>query len=172
MIKIKFKLNGEQQEIEVNPKDTLIDIIRDKLLLKGTKYGCGGEGCGSCTVLVDNKPVYSCIYPAVKVDGKEITTIEGLGDVNNMNEIQKMFIENWAFQCGYCTPGFVVAIEALKREFISNPNIINYYHSLDEYIKDSLKSHICRCTGYFPILRVAREIILSAGKSRNLEKTS
>ncbi|MEM0262290.1 MAG: (2Fe-2S)-binding protein, partial [Nitrososphaerota archaeon] len=112
-MKIRIIVNGVERELEVEPNELLINVLREKLRLTGTKYGCGIGECGACTVHVNGEPVLSCLTLAVEVDGKEITTIEGLGKDGELDPIQEAFIEEGAVQCGYCTPGFIMTAKAL-----------------------------------------------------------
>jgi carbon-monoxide dehydrogenase small subunit len=156
-LKVSFRLNGEKVETEVEPKNTLLDVIR-RLGYKGTKKGCEGEGCGACTVIVNGRNVYSCMYPAPRINGKEVITIEGIGN-DKLSEVQEELIQNWAFQCGYCTPGFIIAVTSLIDELKRHKHKIEDYGSLDAFIKSELSSHICRCTGYVQILEATRNLI-------------
>ncbi|MEM1677193.1 MAG: (2Fe-2S)-binding protein, partial [Nitrososphaerota archaeon] len=137
-MKIRIIVNGVERELEVEPNELLINVLREKLRLTGTKYGCGIGECGACTVHVNGEPVLSCLTLAVEVDGKEITTIEGLGKDGELDPIQEAFIEEGAVQCGYCTPGFIMTAKALLNEKI-NPT--------REEIIDYIKGNLCRCTG-------------------------
>jgi carbon-monoxide dehydrogenase small subunit len=146
---ISFILNGELTEVEVEPHLTLLQVLRDKLELTGTKEGCGMGECGACTVLVDRKTVNSCILPALEADGKVVTTIEGLTDVQgNLHSIQKAFIEYGAIQCGFCTPGMVLSAKALLDE---NPK------PTEEEIRTGIAGNLCRCTGYLQIIQAIKE---------------
>jgi len=142
--RIHFKLNGRYVDIDVEPNELLINVLREKLELTGTKYGCGIGECGACTVLVDGEPVLSCLLLAVDVNGKEVITIEGLDRDQGLNTIQKAFLEEGAIQCGYCIPGFILVAKKLLDE---NPN-----PSIEEII-DYIRGNLCRCTGYVNILR-------------------
>ncbi len=130
-----LNINGEKRKVVVKPSDTLLRVLREKLGLTGGKPGCENGDCGACTVLLDGKPVKSCMILALEVMGKEITTIEGLLDT----EIQQAFHEEGGFQCGYCTSGFIVNAYALLEE---KPE------ADDEEMKEWLQSNLCRCTGY------------------------
>ena len=137
--KIRFTINREVKEIEVEPNRTLLKMLREDLDLIGAKEGCGAGECGACTVLVDNKPVNSCLMLAVEADGKKIITIEGLSDGINLDPLQKSFIKHNALQCGYCTPGMIISARALL-DRNNNPS--------EEDIKEALAGNLCRCTGY------------------------
>jgi carbon-monoxide dehydrogenase small subunit len=145
---ISFVLNGEPIELEMEPHLTLLQLLRDRLGLTGTKEGCGMGECGACTVLLDGKTVNSCIFPAMEVDGKNVTTIEGLTDAQgNLHPIQKAFIEYGAIQCGFCTPGMVLSAKALLDE---NPK------PSEEEIRHGIAGNLCRCTGYLQILQAIK----------------
>jgi len=145
---IKFSLNGESVELEVEPHLTLLQLLRDRLELTGTKEGCGMGECGACTVLIDGKTVNSCILPAMEVDGKSVTTIEGLTDAQgNLHPIQKAFIEYGAVQCGFCSPGMVLSAKALLEE---NPK------PTEEEIRHGIAGNLCRCTGYLQIVQAIK----------------
>jgi 4-hydroxybenzoyl-CoA reductase alpha subunit len=142
-----LSVNGRQYTEAVEDGDILVDVLRDKLRLTGAKKGCGLGDCGACTVLIDGKPVNSCLVLASTVNGKEITTVEGLDDKGELSALQKSFVHEGGMQCGYCTPGMVLSASALLRR---NPD-----PSLDE-IKEALVGNLCRCTGYTGILRAIR----------------
>lgn len=144
---IKIKLNNKPIQIDVSPQESLLEVIRDRLKLTGTKKGCLAGECGSCTVLVDMQPINSCIYLAIWADGKEILTIEGISAKANLTKLQKSFIEKGAVQCGYCTPGFIMSAYALLNE---NPN------PTEQEIKVALSGNICRCTGYHKIIEAVQ----------------
>jgi len=150
--KIRFTINREVKEIEVEPNRTLLKMLREDLDLIGAKEGCGAGECGACTVLVDNKPVNSCLMLAVEADGKKIITIEGLSDGINLDPLQKSFIKHNALQCGYCTPGMIISARALL-DRNNNPS--------EEDIKEALAGNLCRCTGY---QRVIDAVLDAAGK--------
>ncbi len=145
---ISFVLNGEAIEVEIEPHLTLLQLLRDKFELTGTKEGCGMGECGACTVLLDGKAVNSCIFPAMEADGKNVLTIEGLADgQGKLHPIQKAFIENGAIQCGFCTPGMVLSAKALLDEN-SKPN--------EEEIRTGIAGNLCRCTGYLQIVQAIK----------------
>ncbi|TFG93320.1 MAG: (2Fe-2S)-binding protein [Candidatus Atribacteria bacterium] len=150
--KIRFTINREVKEIEVEPNKTLLKMLREDLDLIGAKEGCGAGECGACTVLVDNKPVNSCLMLAVEADGKKIITIEGLLDGINLDPLQKSFIKHNALQCGYCRPGMIISARALL-DRNNNPS--------EEDIKEALAGNLCRCTGY---QRVIDAVLDAAGK--------
>ncbi|MGE5578976.1 MAG: (2Fe-2S)-binding protein [Bacillota bacterium] len=132
---IELRVNGETRQVVVRPADTLLDVLREHLGLTGAKPGCENGDCGACTVLIDGWPVKSCMMLAVEAVGHEITTVEGL----NGTPIQRAFVEKWAFQCGYCTSGFIMVCHALSQ----------IHPDADEETKRAwLQSNICRCTGY------------------------
>ena len=145
---IRFTLNGDPVEVEIDPHLTLLELLRDKLELLGTKEGCGMGECGACTVLLDGKTINSCIFPAWEVEGRTVTTIEGLTDAQgNLHPIQKAFVENGAIQCGFCTPGMVLSAKALLDE---NPK------PTEEEIRNGIAGNLCRCTGYLQIVQAIK----------------
>ncbi|NWG04981.1 MAG: (2Fe-2S)-binding protein [Syntrophaceae bacterium] len=147
---INFTLNGELVEVEIEPHLTLLQLLRDKLELIGTKEGCGMGECGACTVLLDGKTVNSCIFPAMEVEGKKVVTIEGLMDAQgNLHPIQKAFVEQGAVQCGFCTPGMVLSAKALLDE---NPK------PTEEEIRHGIAGNLCRCTGYIQIIEAIKAV--------------
>ncbi len=147
---ISFILNGEAVEVEIEPHLTLLQVLRDKLEMTGTKEGCGMGECGACTVLMDGKAVNSCILPALEVEGKSVTTIEGLIDIQgNLHPLQKAFIEYGAIQCGFCTPGMVLSAKALLDE---NPK------PTEEEIRNAIAGNLCRCTGYLQIIQAIKAL--------------
>jgi len=141
---LQFKLNGKQVELDCEAADTLAELLRNQLNLNGTKVSCEVQVCGACTVLVDGAPVSACTYLAYEARGKSVTTIEGLEKPNGMlHPLQQAFIDEFAFQCGYCTPGMIMSAKALLDE---NPR-----PTRDEIIH-YMDGNICRCTGYVPIV--------------------
>lgn len=143
MARLETKVNDSAVRIEVDPEEMLADVLRDRLGLMGTKIGCSEGECGACTVLVDGVPVLSCIYPAMKAQGREVTTIEGLASEGELHPVQEAFIENCATQCGYCTPGFVMSAVALLAEKPTPDR---------EEVLEGLSGNLCRCTGYYQII--------------------
>ena len=139
MAKLKLQVNGEEIDLEAKEVALLLDVLREGLGLTGTKRGCETSHCGACTVLLDGMAVHSCVVLAARCEGKEITTVEGLGEGGEMNELQRQFLKHGALQCGYCTPGMLMAATALLRR-TPRP-------SFDE-IKRGLDGNLCRCTGY------------------------
>jgi carbon-monoxide dehydrogenase small subunit len=146
-MKISFTVNGRRIEREVKAETRLLDLLREDLSLTGTKEGCGEGECGACTVLLDGKAVASCLVLAPQVDGKEVLTVEGLADGDELHPIQRAFVEKGAVQCGFCTPGFIMSTYALLKE---NPD------PSDEEILTALEGNLCRCTGYTKILEAVR----------------
>lgn len=141
---VNFILNGHEVSAEVESHRMLLQVIRDTFDLKGTKEGCGEGECGSCTVLVDGLSVDSCLYPVFEIEGKSVTTIEGLvGEANVLDPLQEAFIEKGGVQCGFCTPGMIMSAKALLNE---NPG------PTDEQIKRGVSGNLCRCTGYVQII--------------------
>ncbi len=154
-IPIEFTINGQKREAFVKSNDLLINLLRDELYLTGSKYGCGIGECGACTVFLNNEPVLSCLTLAASVDGKEITTIEGLAKGNELHPMQVAFLKNAAVQCGFCTPGMILTAIALLKEN-TNPT--------EAEIKDYMRGNICRCTGYVQIVK-AIKACAAEGKS-------
>jgi carbon-monoxide dehydrogenase small subunit len=143
MKKIRFCLNGRQTEIEIGPGELLLDMLRRRLFLTGTKKGCGEGECGACTVLLDGKPVLSCLLPAMKAHGREVMTIEGMAEETKLHPIQESFLDAGAVQCGFCTPGLI----------LSTKGLLNRRHKPSEAeVKEAISGHLCRCTGYIQIL--------------------
>jgi xanthine dehydrogenase YagT iron-sulfur-binding subunit len=148
-VKLVLEINGSRQDVEVEPRVTLLDVLRDRLQLTGAKEVCDRATCGACTVLLNGRPVYSCTKLAVEVQAQEITTIEGLGAPNNLTPIQRAFVESDAMMCGYCTPGFVMSLTALFRAK-SNPTL--------EEIKKACSGNLCRCGAYPHIFKAAQRV--------------
>lgn len=148
-MKIVLEVNGEAREVEVAASTSLADTVREILNLTGTKRGCDSGGCGMCTVILDGKSVYSCMTPAWRADGRKVETVEGLEKGGKLHPLQEAFVRNSAAQCGYCTPGILMAAKALL-DSNQDPE--------EEEIRDALCGVICRCTGYLPYLESIREV--------------
>jgi carbon-monoxide dehydrogenase small subunit len=140
---VRLTVNGTLYEFSVHPWETLLEAIRDRLALTGTKEGCGLGECGACTVIMDGKTVNSCLVLAVEADGKQVTTIEGLADGEELHPLQEAFIEHGGLQCGFCTPGMIMSAKALLDE-TPNPS--------GQEIRRGLAGNLCRCTGYTKII--------------------
>ena len=156
---IKFQINGRAVQVEVNPKMSLLDVLRNKLGLTGTKRGCNRGDCGACTVIMNGKTVLSCLVPAIQANGKKIETVEGLAKGEKLHPLQKAFIECGAIQCGFCTPGMLLSAKALLDKN-SNP-------TREEVIK-AISGNLCRCTGYKKIIdavMLASQKIAGGGKN-------
>lgn len=141
--RIHLRVNGEDYELEVDPRRRLLDVLRDDLGLTGTKEGCGTGDCGACSVILDGKLINSCLKLAVSADGADILTIEGLAQGGTLHPLQQAFMEKGGLQCGICTPGMIMAAKALLDE---NP------HPTVEEIRLALAGNLCRCTGYTKII--------------------
>ncbi len=146
-IKTKFKVNGNDVELELEPRRLLVSVLREDLGLTGTHIGCDTTNCGACAVLVDGKAVKSCTMLGVQADGKEITTIEGLEKDGKMHPLQRAFVEKHGLQCGFCTPGMIMSAYELAMR-IDMPT--------EEDIKMALSGNLCRCTGYESIISAIR----------------
>ncbi len=146
---MKLRINGQEREIMVEPRQTLLDTIRYDLGLTGTKEGCGNGNCGSCTVLLDGKAVNSCLVFAVEAEGHHITTIEGLYQGGKLHRLQQAFIEEGGVQCGFCTPGVILTAKALLD---SNP------HPTEAQVRQAISGNLCRCTGYEKIVRAILKV--------------
>jgi carbon-monoxide dehydrogenase small subunit len=153
-IPITVNVNGKDHSLEVKPNELLLNVLRDRLGLMGTKYGCGIGECGACTVLADGKAILSCQTLAFTADGRRITTIEGLEQAGTLDPLQQAFIDEGAVQCGYCTPGMILSGKALLD---ANPDPSN------EQIKQAIRGNLCRCTGYTHIVRAIKT---AAGRIR------
>ena len=147
MRRIAVTVNGERHEAEVEPRQLLVYFLREQLGLTGTNVGCDTSSCGACTVLLDGESVKSCTVLAVQADGTEITTIEGLAGDGELHPVQQAFHEQHALQCGYCTPGMVMAVVSILEE---NPK------PSESEIRHALEGNLCRCTGYHNIVRAVQ----------------
>ena len=146
---LKLKVNGQEYEVYLNPKTLLVEVIRDHIGLTGTKRGCETVSCGACTVMVDGMAVKSCAVLAVQVEGRNVTTAEGLEKNGKLAPIQKAFLDHGAYQCGFCTPGMLMSCEAFLEE---NPA------PTKEEIREGIEGNICRCTGYNSIVRAVEAV--------------
>jgi carbon-monoxide dehydrogenase small subunit len=146
---ITLNVNGEVREVLVEPRTTLLAVLRDDLGLTGTKEGCSAGDCGACTVLIDRKPHASCLTLAIEAEGKDILTIEGLEQEGRLHPLQQAFIDHYAVQCGFCTPGMILTAKALLDQ---NP------HPTEDEVRQAISGNLCRCTGYVKIV----EAILAA----------
>jgi aerobic-type carbon monoxide dehydrogenase small subunit (CoxS/CutS family) len=152
-LKIELNTNDRVYEVDVEPFESLYQVIRHKIGLTGTKRGCDTGGCGACTVLLDGQAVYSCMVPAARAEDKKVTTIEGLRCDGKLDPIQYAFVEKGALQCGYCTPGMIMSAKSLLTQN-SAPS--------EKEIKDAIAGNICRCTGY---VKIVEAISAAAGIS-------
>ena len=150
MLNIHLKVNGELHTVQIDPAETLLHVLREKLGLTGTKEGCGEGDCGACTILVNGKSVNSCIFPAIQADGSEILTVEGVEKDPKLAAIQKAFVDHGAVQCGFCSPGMIMATCALLDE---NPT------PTEEEIRRGLSGNLCRCTGYQAMVDAVKSLI-------------
>lgn len=152
---MELKVNGESGKIEVEPWKTLAWVLREELGLTGTKVACDSGNCGACTVLMNDKAIKSCLMLAPQAAGKEITTIEGLATKERLHPLQQAFIDHFAVQCGFCTPGMILKAKALLDE---NPD------PSEEAIRESLSGNLCRCTGY---VKIVEAIVSARDKMKN-----
>jgi carbon-monoxide dehydrogenase small subunit len=152
-VPVRLQVNGVEQVIDVEPRLLLVHAIRDNLGLTGTHVGCDTSNCGACTVHLDGRAVKSCTVLAVQADGASVTTIEGMGTEDNLHPLQEAFWNDHALQCGYCTPGMIMAAAGLLAE---NPN------PTEDQVRHALEGNLCRCTGYHNIVKA----VLDAAKSK------
>ena len=145
---ISIKLNGRSHSLDVRPETTLLQLLRDELGLTGTKHGCDGGECGACTVLVDGRPLNSCLVLALSVRGREITTIEGLASGDTLHPLQQAFVEHGFLQCGFCGPGMILSAKALLEQTPS-PD--------PDAVRRALAGNLCRCTGYVGVVEAVRD---------------
>ena len=153
MATFRFTLNGKARDVDSEPERPLLEVLREDLGLTGTKYGCGEGQCRACTVLLDNKPIVSCLTPVRAVQGKKVMTIEGLSAGSKLHPVQQAFLDEGAMQCGYCTPGMILRTVALL-ESNSKPT--------ETQIIDGLNGNLCRCTGYHRIVAAVQRAAGSA----------
>ncbi len=151
---LTLDVNGERRELLLPVHKTLLEVLREDMLLTGTKHGCELGECGTCTVLIDGKPELSCLLLPIQIQGRAITTIEGLASGSQLHPLQQAFVELGAAQCGYCTPGILLSARSLLEE---NP------HPTRDEIREALAGNLCRCTGYTKILEAVE---LAAGRMR------
>jgi carbon-monoxide dehydrogenase small subunit len=156
-VNVRLKVNGEEHELEVEPRLLLVHALRDSLGLTGTHVGCDTSNCGACTVHLDGQSVKSCTVLAVQADGAEVTTIEGIGSEGDLHPVQEAFWNNHGLQCGYCTPGMIMAATALLEE---NPK------PTEQEIRHGLEGNLCRCTGYPNIIAA---VLDASGQSSGQE---
>ena len=156
-MKVELNVNGARTSVEVEPRTTLVDCLRDNLGLTGTHTGCEHGICGACTVLFDDVPIRSCLMLAVQADGRSIETVESLGSPRQLNALQEAFRDNHALQCGFCTPGMLMtAADLLKK----------YPLATDDEIRKGLSGNLCRCTGYENIVKAVRAAVKLRGEKR------
>ena len=146
-MRLEFFVNEKRVSLETEPDRRLIDLLREDLGLTGTKEGCSEGECGACTVIIDGTAQHACMAPAVTLQGRHVTTIEGLAERGELSALQQAFVDECAIQCGFCTPGMILSAKAL---LMKNP------HPTDAEIRRALAGNICRCTGYVQILRAVR----------------
>jgi len=148
---IELKINGDLHEVAIDPRRTLVEVLREDLDLTGTKESCGDGDCGACTVLMDGKPVNGCLVLALEAQGKDIITIEGIAKNGHLHPVQQAFIDHFAIQCGFCTPGMIISsVSLLKR----NP------HPTEDEVRKAIAGNLCRCTGY---VKIVEAILATAG---------
>lgn len=156
--KINFNLNGEDVSVEAEFSETLLHVLRERLLITSVKHSCVKGECGACTVIINGKAMNACLVLASTVEGKTVETLEGLGDAGHLHPIQEAFKEIGAFQCGFCTPGFIMSAKALLDQ---NPN-----PTRDE-VKEAMSGNLCRCTGY---VKPIEGVLIAAAKMEKLSK--
>jgi len=146
---LHLRVNGESTQLLVGEEETLLQVLRNRLMLTGTKQGCGEGQCGHCTVILNGKAVNSCLTLALEAEGGEVMTIEGLAPEGRLHPIQKAYVEAGAIQCGYCTPGMIMAIYSLLQE---NPQ------PSEDQIREGIKGVMCRCTGYYKVVEAVNRV--------------
>ena len=154
---ISVTVNGSKEYLNVPSNMTLLQMLREELALTGTKNGCEAGECGACTVLVDGEPVNSCMMLAVEADGRQVTTVEGLSQGDQLSPLQEAFVEHNAVQCGFCTPGVLISAHALLER---NP------HPTEEEIRAALVGNLCRCTGYLRIIQAVQTAAVQAATEK------
>ena len=153
---LNLRVNGESAQLLVGDEETLLEVLRNRLMLTGTKQGCGEGQCGHCTVMLNGKAVNSCLTLALEAEGGEVLTIEGLARGDQLHPIQKAYVDAGAIQCGYCTPGMIMAIYSLLQE---NP------HPGEEQIREGIKGVMCRCTGYYKVVEAVKSAAAEVKKN-------
>ena len=153
---LNLRVNGESAQLLVGEEETLLEVLRNRLMLTGTKQGCGEGQCGHCTVMLNGKAVNSCLTLALEAEGGEVLTIEGLARGDQLHPIQKAYVDAGAIQCGYCTPGMIMAIYSLLQE---NP------HPGEEQIREGIKGVMCRCTGYYKVVEAVKRAAAEVKKN-------
>lgn len=148
-IDLAFTLNGEPAGARIEPRELLVDVLREQFGLRGTKRSCDLGACGACTVLVDGLPASSCSTLAADVEGRSVVTIEGLGTAKSLDPVQQAFVDHGAMQCGFCTPGMVLAVKALLS---ANPS------PTEDEVRHYLRGNVCRCTGYVKIIEAVLDL--------------
>lgn len=148
-IDISLDVNGRRHELRIDPRRTLLEVLRDELRLTGTKLGCGEGACGACLVLVDGTPMHACLSLAAAMTGRAITTVEGLASGHELHPVQQAIVGSGAIQCGFCTPGMVIAAKALLDH--------NPHPSIDE-IREAMSGNVCRCSGYVQLVDAIRSL--------------
>jgi len=156
---LTMTVNGRMVTVKVGADELLVDVLRDRLGLTGTKIGCSEGECGACTVILDGQAVLSCLLPALRAQGREIVTIEGLSDGEKLHPLQEAFVEHGAVQCGYCIPGFILSAKALLD---ANP------HPSRHEIKEAIAGNLCRCTGYVKIIEAIEAVAGNHDERRTL----
>jgi carbon-monoxide dehydrogenase small subunit len=146
---LSMTVNGREIVVNIEPDELLVDVLRDRLGLTGTKIGCNEGECGACTVIMDGQAVLSCLLPALRAEGRSIITIEGLSDGDTLHPLQESFVDLGAVQCGYCIPGFIMSAKALLDV---NPNANR------DQIKEAIAGNLCRCTGYVKIIEAVEAV--------------
>jgi carbon-monoxide dehydrogenase small subunit len=155
---IDIVVNGEHRNAAIPPETTLLELLRNVWQLTGTKRGCNEGDCGACTVLLDGRPVNACLVLAIRVHGREVTTIEGLGKPDLLHPLQKSFVEHASLQCGYCGPGMLMSAKAL---------LDSNRHPSELEVRRALSGNLCRCTGYFKIVHAVRSAALTMNRHSN-----
>jgi len=148
-LSLSTTINGQKQEVQVDSNQTLLEFLRDDLKLKGTVEGCSVGVCGSCTALIDGRPVSSCLTLASNIEGRDLTTVEGLAQNGQLDPVQQAFLKHQAFQCGFCTSGMIMAVKGLLNA---------YPHPSQEQARDYLSGNLCRCGTYKEVLAAVQEL--------------